>query len=146
MNFSEDIIIITNIDKYQITFDKGNMILKRKQIKPEINLANYNFTKSKVTECYIEGKKKEKPAYNNILIEIYKLLDSEFILQNTTINVYKGKKTDKGFHYIQELDISFQGISAKVAIKEITTLAKMTGINYKIKITLENNEEIELKN
>lgn len=145
MSISEDTIIITNIERFTISFDNGNMILKRKKDKSKFNLTE-DFTKSIIKNCYIENKKYEYSSYNAIIKHLFKLFDSDFIKNKSTLNVVSGKKTDKGYYYLEELDISYQGVSTNKAIQEIVSITKLTATSIKLEIELNNKKIVTFEN
>lgn len=146
MSISEDTIIITNIERFNISFDNGNMILKRKKDKPKIDLTE-DFTGSKIISCFINNIDTKLNKYGPIIYEIYKLFDKEFILNNATIKCTDGKNKDKAhYYYIQELDISTIRVNANSSINEIVHLTKLTGTQIKLEIELVNKKIIIYEN
>jgi hypothetical protein len=145
MSISEDTIIITNIDRFTISFDNGNMILRRKKEKPEFN-EDADFTGSKVISCYINNEVININNFRGIVFEIYKLFDKEFLLNNCIVKCVDGKATDKHYKYIPDLDLSFIGVNTNTSIREIVHLTKLTGTEIKLEIELENKKIVIYEN
>jgi len=68
--------------------------------------------------------------------------DAIILLTNTE----PGKHTTKGFNYIEELQISFQGRDSNGTMKDILTLIEANGYLINITIKLENNTFIYYEN
>ena len=63
-------------------------------------------------------------------------------MEHTTININPGKKTDKGFCYIEDenIQISFQRVDSNKSIIEIFTQCFKNKIPLEINIKLENDK------
>lgn len=146
ITINENDIIISNISNYNIEYDNGNMILKRKTDKPKFDLTE-NFTGSKIISCFINNINTKLNKYGPIIYEIYKLFDKEFILNSATIKCTDGKNKDKAhYYYIQELDISTIRVNANSSINEIVHLTKLTGTQIKLEIELANKKIVTYEN
>lgn len=146
ITINENDIIISNISNYNIEYENGNMILKkRKKNKSNFDLTE-DYTKSVIKTCYIENKKYDYSSYNSIIKHLFKLSDADFIKNKSTLNIVSGKKTDKGYKYLEELDISYQGVSTNKAIQEIVSLTKLTSTPIKLVIELANKKLVTYEN
>ena len=67
-------------------------------------------------------------------------------MEHTTININPGKKTDKGFCYIEDenIQISFQRVDSNKSIIEIFTQCFKNKIPLEINIKLENDKTITI--
>jgi hypothetical protein len=144
MEIHEDCIIISNIEKYDITFHNGSMIIKRKQ-KDYSEFLKNNFTSSKLLNVKINDSEIKINKYSVLLKYIYNFIDDiEIIKHNTRINIIDGECNNKGFQYLQKLNISFQGIDANKCMDEIINMCKCVNIVISLKIKLNNEEIIEI--
>jgi hypothetical protein len=64
------------------------------------------------------------------------MINIETILQNTSLNISREKKHDKGYKYYKNLGLSFQGCDAKKTLKEIINIAKIQNCSFYLKIKL----------
>ncbi|ATZ80234.1 hypothetical protein BMW23_0176 [Bodo saltans virus] len=103
----------------------------------------FDFTQSKIIECKINSKNHDRLNYRNILMKVYELLnDKNLIKKNTIINIEFGKYTEKGYKYIEELDMSLQGTDSNMTIKEIINQCKKNKIKIHMKIIMNDGKEI----
>ena len=140
-------IKISNIDNYSIIIRNGEMILTpiiRKITDDELNIIS--LTHSNIIKTIIMNNEElisNKNKYNSILIDIYKSMPTQKILQNTNMNI---KLTDengkKGYIFYPELNLSIQGKDANGTLKEIINLVKINNYKFDIYIRLETNELI----
>ena len=142
-----------NSKNYVLTINEGftwelvdNKVIIKKNIKTvntidEIRLIN--FRNSKV----------EKVSINNIIINnnynsIIKYLfediikDGTQIIRNSILNIKTVHRNDSGFHYLESIGISYQGIDSNKAIIEICNQCKVNNIILNMTIKLNNNEVI----
>ena len=144
MEQHENAIIITNIDKYDITFHNGCMIIRRKQKNYDEFLKN-NFSKSQLLNVKINDNELKIDKYQTLLKYIYNYIDdSEIIKYNTKINIVDGECNDKGFQYLKGLNISFQGIDSNKCLDEIINMCKCYGVIISLKIKLNNDTIIDI--
>ena len=73
------------------------------------------------------------------------IYDAAQIIEHTLLSIVHGCKSNKGYHYIKEFDISFQGVNAKHTILEIYNQCIKNNIKLFIQIRLINNEIITIK-
>ena len=124
-------------------------LIEKKCVSKE-ELENISLTSSVIQECKIINEENEiitieTKSYRGIFVEVLKTFegrDAIILLNNTK----PGKHTDKGYSYIQELQISFYGKDANLTWKDIIKLVEHK--NYKINITiqLKNNTIIYYDN
>ena len=149
-----NIIYIENIDKYNIEIVNNTLILKLKDTIIYINeeeLKKINITKSSIIECNIFNKNNNivinKNKYLSILLDIWKSMPIQMILQNTTFNMKLSNENGKnGYYYDEDLKISIQHKDANNTFKEIIKMINLNKYNINITIKLENNEIINYKN
>ena len=86
----------------------------------EFDLSEVSFTGAVVNCAEVEGVELERKNFFAVISSIYEYLENyESIIQHTKMNVKLGKETGRGFVYLQELDVSVQGVTANKAIQEI---------------------------
>ena len=146
MDSLDDHIIIQNIEKYDINFKNGNLILKKK-VKYQNNIFNNDFKNSKIINCFVENKELDIIKYKPLLENIYFYINNrEIIKDNTILNIEDGCLTDKGFKFIEELNFSVQGADSNKTLKEIVNISNICNIKLKFNIKLENDKIVEYTN
>lgn len=122
------------------------MILTKKKEKITLKeLLKYDFKHSTIQSCEINNKKLDFTKYKPIIFYLYRILNNtDLIFENTNLNIKSEKKEDKGFDYLEELNISIQGVDSNKAIKEIYNMSKLGNIEINIKIKLENDKIVTL--
>ena len=120
---------------------------KRNITKEE--LGDTSLTSSSIQECNIYNSDNEvittDTSYRSIFIKILKAgngRDAIILLTNTE----PGKHINRGFNYIEELQISFQGKDANGTMKDILTLIEVNNYSINITIKLRDNTLIYYKN
>jgi hypothetical protein len=146
MEYDNDNIIISNIENYNISFYNGNMILTKKVKKNKLQLEElnkYNFAKSKIIKCKIDNNCVELNKYLRILFFLYKLIDNrELILNNTKLNIVDNRYEDKGFKYLEQLNISIQRVDSNKSLQEIIHITNICNIKLELEIELEDGKHI----
>jgi hypothetical protein len=115
-----------------------------------IDLKKYNFQKSQIISCDINGKKVKKLKYKSILFDVYHIIDNNVkIIKNkiNKINIKIGEHNDKGYDYIEDLEISVQDVEAKTSLEEILNqcICNKIKINFEIKLKNDNYVRIKIK-
>lgn len=144
-----DIIRIPDINKYNITIENNELILTpivKYRIVSEIDIENINLCSSTIMNCNIMNNEEiisNKTKYISILIDIFKSLPIQQIVQNTSINIIlKDEKGNKGYKFYPELNISIQNKDANGTMKEIIKFVKLNNYKIEIYIKLNNLETI----
>ena len=145
-----EIIRIPNIENYTQQIINGELVLTPKEIyitDDEFNRTIFN--SSKILECSIENRGDlitNKLKYNSILIDIFKSMPTQKILQTTTFNMKLTNENDnKGYHWHPELKLSIQNKDANHTVKEILNMIKVNSYTIKICIQLETGKIIKYK-
>lgn len=84
-----DTIHIPNIDNYTIKIIQGVMILTPKEVFiTEEEFQRTDFRNSSILECEIKDKEiiSKKSHYKSVLVDIWKSMPTQKILQTTTFN------------------------------------------------------------
>lgn len=132
--------------------------IKELEIKKRLNekkhltkeeLEKTSLTNSNIQDCKVCNSDNEvisnDISYRGIFVKILKAgtsRDAIILLTNTE----PGKHTTKGFNYIEELQISFQGRDSNGTMKDILTLVEANGYSINITIKLEDNTFIYYEN
>lgn len=123
-----------------------NLLKEKKQHDVKL----HNFTNSIIQSAkivylgieHIQSRLKYKSIRDNIYILIN---DRDKIIKDTTINIKPINKTDRGFTYLSELDISIQGVDSNTCIYEIITQCEKNNIAIQMNIKLTNNNIVNIE-
>lgn len=97
-----------------------------------------DLTHTKLLSTVVNGRALRAPSWNSLLDEVVvnaakQMDDFETLTANTLANVVRGQKTDEGYHYLQEIDVSVQGQSANDAWRAAASLALQTGQGLEVR-------------
>jgi len=149
----QSIINIEEIDKiYVLTLNDhftwkivDNKIIIKKKIKTlytidEIKLIN--FRNSRVEKVSINNTIINNNNYNSIIKYLFEdiIKDGAQIIRNSILNIKTIYRDDSGFHYLESIGISYQGIDSNKAIIEICNQCKVNNIILNLTIKLNNDE------
>jgi len=149
----QSIINIEEIDKnYVLTLNEhftweivNNKIIIKKKIKTlytidEIKLIN--FRNSRVEKVSINNIIINNNNYNSIIKYLFEdiIKDGAQIIRNSILNIKTVYRDDSGFHYLESIGISYQGIDSNKAIIEICNQCKVNNIILNLTIKLNNDE------
>ena len=149
----QSIINIEEIDKiYVLTLNEhftwkivDNKIIIKKKIKTlytidEIKLIN--FRNSRVEKVSINNTIINNDNYNSIIKYLFEdiIKDGAQIIRNSILNIKTVQRDDSGFHYLESIGISYQGIDSNKAIIEICNQCKVNNIILNLTIKLNNDE------
>ena len=87
-----------------------------------------------------------KTKYRSMLVDIYKLMPPQKILQTSTFN-FKLTEEDgeNGYHWCKDIHMSFQNKSATGTLKEIINMVKVNNFTIDLTIKLETGRIIHFK-
>ena len=136
-----------NLVEYNVSFmENGYIQAKKKETTIDIlsNPNNISLRYSQILSCNINGDDVTHGLkYNTLLRKVYETIDDGAkIIRNTKLNIQTIKTTDKGFHYIEKLNVSVQNVEADKACVEIIHQAMLNNISIKMKIRLANADVI----
>lgn len=122
---SLDVIKIANINNYIIEIVENELILTPKIIEILITSKEKLFiedlTGSIIIECIVKNNDiiiTKKTKYRTILIDIWKVMSVQKILQNTTFNFTLSNMNGiNGYNWNSELNMSFQSKDATLTMK-----------------------------
>ena len=145
-----EIICIPNIADYSQEVINGNLILTpKKQYMTENELNMTQITHSTIKECII--KKEEaiistNTSYRSVLVDIWKSMPTQQILQTTTFNFKLTKEIgEKGYKWCDDIHMSFQNKDATGTLKEIVNMVKVNKLTIELSIKLETGRIVHFK-
>jgi hypothetical protein len=145
-----ELIRIPNIENYTQEIINGELILTpKKQYMTENELIITRLINSTIEECLI--KKEEEiismnTSYRSVLIDIWKSMPTQQILQTTTFNFkLTNENGEKGYRWCDDINMSFQNKDATGTLKEILNMVKVNKLTIKLSIKLETGRIIHFK-
>jgi hypothetical protein len=145
-----ELIRIPNIENYIQEIINGELILTpKKQYMTENELNITQITHSTIEECLI--KKEEvnistNTSYRSVLIDIWKSMPTQKILQTTTFNFkLTNENGEKGYRWCDDIRMSFQDKNATGTLKEIVNMVKVNKLTIKLSIKLETGRIVHFK-
>tara|TARA_A100001015_G_scaffold1385_1_gene1894 strand:- start:267 stop:716 length:450 start_codon:yes stop_codon:yes gene_type:complete len=146
----DEIIRIPNVDQYTQEIINGELILRpKKKYITENDLNMTLITNSKIKECLIKNGNKiitMKNTYRGALVDIWKSMPTQKILQTTAFNFKLEKETGKkGYSWCKDIKMSFQSKDAKGTLKEIINMVKVNNLTINLSIKLHTGRIINFK-
>ena len=143
-------ICIQNIYDYNREVKNGNLILTPKKIYlSETELYNQNLGNSRICSNIITSNGKpisEKKKYQSALIDMWKEMSPQKILQNTTFNFkLTNENGTNGYRWCSKINMSFQNKDSNGTMREIIKMVKLNNFKMEISIILENKKQIYFK-
>ena len=145
-----DLIRIPKIENYTQEIINGDLILTpKKQYLTENELYMTQITNSSIVECLIQ-KEEEKisteKSYRGALIDIWKSMPTQKILQTTSFNFkLTNENGKKGYYWCDEIKMSFQSKDDEQTLKEIIRMVKENKLTIKLIIKLEIGRMVHFK-
>ena len=145
-----ELIRIPNIENYTQEIINGELILtpkKQYMTENELNMTQIKY--STIEECIIkkeEANISTKTCYRSILVDIWKSMPMQKILQTTTFNFKLTRENgEKGYKWCDDIHMSFQAKNARGTLKEIINMVKVNKFTIKLSIKLETGRIIHFK-
>jgi len=143
-------IRIPNIENYTQEIINGELILTpKKQYMTENELNITQFANSTIEECLIKKEEETistKTRYRSVLVDIWKSMPTQKILQTTTFNLkLTNENGEKGYKWCNDIHMSFQDKDAKGTLKEILNMVKVNKLTIKLSIKLETGRIVHFK-
>jgi hypothetical protein len=146
-----ELIRIPNIKNYTQEIINGELILTpKKQYITENELNMTQITHSTIEKCII--KKEEEiistnTSYRSVLVDIFKSMPTQKILQTTTFNFKLTKENgEKGYNWCDDISMSFQNKDSKGTLKEILNMVNVNKFTIELSIKLETGRIVHFKN
>lgn len=145
-----EVIRIPNIENYTQEIINGELILTPKKnyiTENELNMTH--FTRSTIEECVV--KKEEEiistnKTYRSVLVDIWKFMPTQKILQTTTFNFkLTNENGEKGYKWCDDIHMSFQNKDATGTLKEILNMVKVNKLAINLSIKLETGRIVHFK-
>jgi len=145
-----EVIRIPNIENYTQEIINGELILTPKKnyiTENELNMTH--FTRSTIEECVV--KKEEEvistnKTYRSVLVDIWKFMPTQKILQTTTFNFkLTNENGEKGYKWCDDIHMSFQNKDATGTLKEILNMVKVNKLAINLSIKLETGRIVYFK-
>ena len=145
-----ELIRIPNIKNYTQEIINGELILT--PIKQYITEDELNMTQikgSKIEGCLIKSGEEiisTNTSYRGILVNIWKYMPTQQILQTTTFNFKLTKEIgEKGYKWCDDIHMSFQNKDATGTLKEIINMVKVNKLTIRLSIKLETGIIVHFK-
>lgn len=96
-----------------------------------------NLSHTKVTFASIAGRSLDAPSWNSVLDEAIRIArkgtsDFSSLKKVVPVNIVAGEKSDSGYHFLSDLNISVQGQSANDAWRATAELARHFGYDVQL--------------
>jgi len=145
-----ELIRIPNIKNYTQEIINGELILTPiKQYITEDELNMTQVTYSKIEGCLIKSGEEiisTNTSYRGILVNIWKYMPTQQILQTTTFNFkLTNEMGEKGYFWCDDVHMSFQSQDAKGTLREIINMVKVNKLTIDVSIKLETGRIIHFK-
>jgi hypothetical protein len=107
-----------------------------------------DFRFSIIEECKILNKKgdivSENKIFRGVLVDIWKTMEKQKILENTTFKFKNGNKRGvKGYNWCEGINMSFQNKDAIGTLREILHLVKLNDLTFNLTIRLKSDETVK---
>ena len=122
---------------------------QKKQYMTENELNMTQITHSTIKECII--KKEEailstNTSYRSVLVDIWKSMPTQQILQTTTFNFKLTNEIgEKGYKWCDDIGMSFQNKDTRGTLKEILNMVKVNKFTIELSIKLETGRIVHFK-
>ena len=143
-------IRIQNIENYTQKIINNELVLTpKKQYITENELIMTKITYSTIEECLIKKDNviiSTNTNYRPILVDIWKTIPTQKILQNTTFNFKLTNENGvKGYTWCNDINMSLQSKDAIGTLKEILNMVKVNKLTIELSIKLETGRIIHFK-
>ena len=145
-----EVIRIPNIENYTQEIINGELILTPKKnyiTENELNMTH--FTHSTIEECVVKKEEEvisRNKTYRSVLVDIWKFMPTQKILQTTTFNFkLTNENGEKGYKWCDDIHMSFQNKDTTGTLKEIINMVKINKLTIKLSIKLETGRIVHFK-
>ena len=140
-----ELIRIPNIENYtQEIINRELILTPKKQYMTDNELNMTPFAYSTIEECIIKKEEENistNTSYRSVLVDIWKSMPTQKILQTTTFNFKLTNETgEKGYKWCDDIHMSFQSKDATGTLKEIVNMVKVNKLTIELSIKLETGE------
>ena len=145
-----ELIRIPNIERYTQEIINGELVLRPRKIyitENELNIID--ITSSKIEECVIKNREENisiKRKYRGILVDIWKSMPTQKILQTTTFNFKLTNENGiNGYTWSRHINMSFQDKNASETLKEIINMVRVNKMTMDLSIKLQTDRIVHFK-
>lgn len=143
----QNIIRIPNIDTYTQEIIQNELVITpKKDYITENELYMLDMKHSRIIQCIVTDRLHEvstQRKYASILIDIWRTMPSQKILQTTTCNVKLTNENGRnGYTWYEPIHMSFQRKDAKGTLQEIIHMVRVNHYTIHISIRLSTGREI----
>lgn len=108
-----------------------------------------DYTSSSIEKCKVVNKEgvlvSDNKKFRGILVDIWKTMEKQEILENTTFKFKNGNKRGvKGYRWCEEINMSFQNRDANATLKEIIYFVKINNYAIDLSIVLRTGETVKI--
>jgi hypothetical protein len=123
----------------------GDEISGDELIEDELNEDDKDYTSSIIEESIIVNRDgvivSDNKKFRGILVDIWKTMEKQDILDNTTFKFKSGNKRGvKGYNLCEGINMSFQNRDSNATLKEILRMVKLNNLAIYLSIKLETGE------
>ena len=145
-----ELIRIPNIENYTQEIINGELILTpKKQYMTENELNMTQIIHSTIEECIIKKEEENistNTSYRSVLVDIWKSMPTQKILQTTTFNFkLTNENGEKGYKWCDDIHMSFQNKDARGTLKEILKMVKVNKFTIELSFKLETGRIVHFK-
>lgn len=135
-------------DEDEITDDEIDDELIYDEIITDDELAE-DYTSSIIEESIIVNRDgdivSDNKKFRGILVDIWKTMEKQDILDNTTFTFkYGNKRGVKGYNFCEGINMSFQNRDSNATLKEILRMVKLNNLAIYLSIKLENGDIVHI--
>jgi hypothetical protein len=129
----------------EISEISGDEISEDELIEDELNEDDKDYTSSIIEESIIVNRDgvivSDNKKFRGILVDIWKTMEKQDILDNTTFKFKSGNKRGvKGYNFCEGINMSFQNRDSNATLKEILRMVKLNNLAIYLSIKLETGE------
>ena len=143
-----ELIRIPNIENYTQEIINGELVLTPKKQYITENELMMQIKHSTIEECVIKKKEENistNKMYRSVLVDIWKSMPTQKILQTTTFNFKLNKNGKKGYKWCNDIHMSFQDKDATGTLREILNMVKVNKLSIELSIKLETGRIVHFK-
>lgn len=124
-------------------------ILEKNSVITEETFVKLSFKKSKILNCVIKNGKGEvisadKKKFARVLVDIWKSMHVQTILDHTKFNIKLCDENDKsGYIWDENLKFSFQYKDSSGTVEEIINMVKLNRLDIKLSVELKNGRCVD---
>lgn len=145
------VIRVPNVANYrQETINGALVLIPLKKYITTAEFRQLNFGHSTIIECVVKNNTGQlisnKTKYLGILVDIWKSIPAQKVLQNTSFNIkLTDEKGVKGYNWQPEILMSVQGKAAHETCLEILNFITICSYSMEITIQLQTGQVINYK-